>query len=165
MSTEVVIRQAGEGDNEFILSLVSRLAECELPPWRTPQEVEAGTRRWMEEALRSPSATACILVAESSGGDLLGFVFVHEQLDFFTREPVGHISDLAVAKHAEGTGAGSLLMDAAERWARANGYGSIDLNVFAGNDRARRMYDRLGYGVETVRYVKVLGGVSRGAAL
>lgn len=56
-------------------------------------------------------------------------------------------------------------MDAAERWARANGYSSIDLNVFAGNDRARRMYGRRSYGIESVKYVKLLGGVTQEDAL
>ncbi len=160
MTTEVVIREARESDTEFILSLAKRLAECELPPWRTRQEVETGTRRWLEEAIASLSPAVCILVAERSGGDLLGFVLIHEQLDFFTREPQGHISDLAVSKDAEETGTGSLLMDAAERWARAKGYGSINLNVFADNDRARRMYARRGYAVETVKYVKPLESIT-----
>jgi len=165
MSTGVVVREARQGDHEFILSLATRLAECDLPRWRTPEEVETGTRRWLEVAIGAPSATSCILVAERADADLLGFIFIHEQQDFFTRQPCAHISDIAVTAQAEGTGAGSLLMTAAERWAQANGYRRIELNVFAGNERAREMYDRLGYAVETVKYVKLFEDVTPEIAL
>jgi RimJ/RimL family protein N-acetyltransferase len=47
-------------------------------------------------------------------------------------------------------------MRAAEAWALANGYARLTLNVFEGNNRARQIYERFGYQVETVRYVKVL---------
>jgi RimJ/RimL family protein N-acetyltransferase len=47
-------------------------------------------------------------------------------------------------------------MRAAEDWAKATGYQKLTLNVFEGNRRAREMYERFGYQVETVRYVKVL---------
>ena len=57
-----------------------------------------------------------------------------------------------------GTGGrlGAALMRAAEDWARARGYTKLTLNVFEGNTRARTMYERFGYKVETVKYVKTL---------
>jgi RimJ/RimL family protein N-acetyltransferase len=45
---------------------------------------------------------------------------------------------------------------AAEGWARAQGLELITLNVFAGNQRARAVYERIGYAPETLRYVKLL---------
>ena len=47
-------------------------------------------------------------------------------------------------------------MRAAEAWTRASGYTKLTLNVFEGNQRARQIYERFGYQVETVRYVKIL---------
>ena len=64
---------------------------------------------------------------------------------------------IAVTEAAEGRGAGAALMGAAEDWARARGYAKLTLNVFEGNHRARRVYERFGYQVETLRYVKLLG--------
>ena len=63
---------------------------------------------------------------------------------------------VAVTEAAEGQGAGAALMRAAEAWARACGYSRLTLNVFEGNHRARQVYERFGYQVETVRYVKLL---------
>jgi GNAT superfamily N-acetyltransferase len=63
---------------------------------------------------------------------------------------------IAVVAAAEGRGAGRALLRAAEDWARAHGYRRLTLNVFAGNQRARRAYDRAGFAVETLRYVKPL---------
>jgi RimJ/RimL family protein N-acetyltransferase len=51
---------------------------------------------------------------------------------------------------------GRVLMDAAEAWAREHKLEMLSLNVFAANERARRVYERLGYTPETLRYVKPL---------
>jgi len=63
---------------------------------------------------------------------------------------------LAVETASQGQGVGRLLMDAAEAWARSRGYRRITLNVFAQNERARQIYERLGYEPETVHYLKEL---------
>lgn len=63
---------------------------------------------------------------------------------------------IAVTERAEGQGAGRALMHAAEAWAAARGYPKLTLNVFEGNSRARAIYERFGYQIETVRYVKML---------
>jgi ribosomal protein S18 acetylase RimI-like enzyme len=47
-------------------------------------------------------------------------------------------------------------MAAAEAWAIGRGYPRMSLNVFATNTRARGLYHRLGYGEETMHYVKEL---------
>jgi len=77
-------------------------------------------------------------------------------LAYFTGERHGHVSIIAVSEAGEGKGVGSTLMRAAEEWARSSGCGRLTLNVFEANGRARAVYERLGYRVETLRYVKVL---------
>lgn len=157
MNTGPIIRAAREEDRAFILSLARRLADFDLPAWRTPDEVEAGTRRWLEKAISSSSTAACILVAErGGGGELVGFIYAHEEQDFFTGETYAHISEVAVSEEAQGTGTGTLLMEAIERWAKEMSYSRISLNVFTSNERARRLYERLGYSTETVKYMKLL---------
>lgn len=47
-----------------------------------------------------------------------------------------------------GLGLGRALMQAVERRARAAGLIRLELTVFAPNERARRLYERLGYAVE-----------------
>jgi GNAT superfamily N-acetyltransferase len=61
---------------------------------------------------------------------------------------------LAVTEAAEGHGVGAALLRAAEEWTTEQGYTKVTLNVFDGNARARRAYERAGYQVETLRYVK-----------
>jgi ribosomal protein S18 acetylase RimI-like enzyme len=96
------------------------------------------------------------VVEDPQSGRPLGFAHVKTFNDYFTEEPHGHVSDLVVAAGAEGRGAGSALMAAAEDWSRARGYRLLTLNVFDDNRRARSLYDRLGYRPDTMRMVKVL---------
>ena len=63
---------------------------------------------------------------------------------------------IAVTETAEGRGVGALLLQAAEAWTRTQGYSTLTLNVFDGNARARRVYERAGFRVEALKYVKVL---------
>jgi RimJ/RimL family protein N-acetyltransferase len=47
-------------------------------------------------------------------------------------------------------------MDLAEDWAREQGYGRVVLYVFANNEKARKLYERMNYKQETIKYVKIL---------
>ncbi len=77
--------------------------------------------------------------------------------DYFTGEAHGHVSDIVVDPQQEGRGVGRALLAAAEDWARSRGYRLISLNVFGDNDRARRLYEAVGYGTDTVKMVKEIG--------
>jgi GNAT superfamily N-acetyltransferase len=61
-----------------------------------------------------------------------------------------------VTESAEGRGLGRALLEAAEEWARRQGYAHVTLNVFAANQAARGLYEHLGYRPEQVRYRKEL---------
>jgi len=93
---------------------------------------------------------------EDSGGKLLGFIHLQTQTDYFTQEQHGRISDVIVSAEGEGKGVGQALMQAGEDWARRRGYRMLTLNVFTQNHRARNFYQRLGYGEDTMKYVKRL---------
>lgn len=151
------IRPARAEDREFILSLTPRLAEgFPLPPWRTSEEVVRAELGALSAVLDQPMEGSSILVAERSDGALGGFVYVQRQVDYFRQQPHAHVSILTVDAEMEGQGAGRALLEAAEGWARTRGMDTITLNVFAGNQRARAVYERLGYAPETLRYVKRL---------
>ena len=64
-----------------------------------------------------------------------------------------HVADvgLMVAKGHRGLGYGTALLAAAESWARASGIRKIELHVFPHNERARLLYERLGYIREGLR--------------
>ena len=78
------------------------------------------------------------------------------EADYYTRDEAGHIADIIVAPEARGRGVGEILLAAAEQWARGRGYLLLTLNVFIENTRARALYERTGFGAETIRYVKAL---------
>jgi GNAT superfamily N-acetyltransferase len=152
------VRIAVLEDRPFVLSTAERLAAFGPPRWRPGEEIVAAEVRTLEAYFASPPPGARLLLAEAEGEGPLGFVYLERARDYFTLEDHGHVGMLAVAPRAEGRGAGSLLMQAAEAWAREEGYRRLTLTVFEGNQRARSVYERLGYRPETLRYVKMLEG-------
>lgn len=154
--TEWRVRPARLSDRTFILGITQRLAQgFELPSWRTEREVVAAESATLEEALRPGTERAALLVAEDAEGEPGGYVHVNVETDYFGRT-LAHIGILAVSSEAEGRGAGRTLVEAAEGWARSEGLDLITLNVFANNQRARALYQRLGYGPDTLHYAKPL---------
>lgn len=156
-SPQVTVREAGPEDEPFILETAGRLAGgFPLPPWRSPQEVVAAEARTLRGFRGSGDSGSKLLVAEDARGNLLGFIFLETEEDYFTLTRHGHVGILAVAEAAEGQGAGRVLMQAAEAWGREQGFPKLTLNVFENNHHARKVYEHLGYSPETLRYVKIL---------
>jgi GNAT superfamily N-acetyltransferase len=151
-----LIRSARPTDEAFLLSLAGRLAAFPVPRWRTPAEIATADHRILLESLRTPTAETSLLVAEEPPGTPLGYVLTSTREDYFTHEPHAHVEVLAVTADAEGRGIGRLLIEAAEDWAGARGYRRITLNVFAPNQRARAVYEHLGYEPETLHYHRLL---------
>lgn len=155
-TSAIVIRAATIDDGAWILPLSSRLHDFGPPSWRPREEMDTAVAASIEAALRAPEAGQVVLVAQDRGGHPLGFVHVHSAVDYFTHETHSHVSDLAIRSEAEGRGAGRALMAAAESWAVARGHRLLTLNVFDANQRARRLYDSLGYEPDTTKLVKLL---------
>ncbi len=139
----MVIREARPADEEFILALVPRFVEHGAADGHSPDEVIAGTRRVLREALRARRDGERILIAEEDDGERAGFVYVVTERDFFTDEPYAHVSEIATVR--SGGGAGARLMASVEAWAGRRGYRFVTLNVVEENRAAQRFYDRQGY--------------------
>jgi GNAT superfamily N-acetyltransferase len=154
--TEWRVRPARPSDRTFILSITSRLAQgFDLPAWRTARQVVEAESAVLEKALRPTGERAALLLAETAEDEPGGYVYVQAQTDYFGRTHA-HIGILVVSSTAEGRGAGRALIEAAEEWARGEALDLITLNVFASNQRARSVYQRLGYAPETLHYAKPL---------
>ena len=151
-----VLRPATVADEAFLLALTPRLADFPLPPWRTAADVAAADHPILLDALHRPTPDSLILIALDPAPTPAGYVFVTTDEDYFTKRPHAHVEILAVTPEAVGRGLGRVLLDAAEAWANERGYGAIGLNVFASNERARAVYEHLGYRPETVHYWKVI---------
>lgn len=156
-SPGVRIRQARPEDKDFVVSLLPRLVEFGPPPWRDPAQMTATDVEVLSESLSLQPPGVALYVAEGDGGAALGFIHLRAATDYYTREEHGHIADIAVAPEGEGRGVGRALMEAGEEWARGRGYRWLTLSVFVQNARAREFYKRLGYGEDTMKYLKELG--------
>lgn len=153
----LTIRAAQSKDEPYLLELTRRLAEFPLPPWRSAKEIADADHTILLDSLRTSRDDAFIGVAESSAAEHLGYVFATTRRDYFTGAMLAHVEVLAVEEKAEGRGVARALMEAVEDWAAGRGYAGVTLNVFATNERARGLYEHLGYLPETLHYMKPIG--------
>lgn len=149
------IRRATAADREAILALVPRLAECGTPAGRDRQQIEHVDLRTVAAALTAPAPDSAILVAEAPAG-VLGFIHVRTVVDYYTQSPIGHVSDVVLDAQAQGQGVDEALLKAAQDWASARGYRLMQLFVLPENDGARRLYERMGYRTEWLKYIRPL---------
>lgn len=148
------IRTADAGDDAFILSLIPRFVDFDLPAWRKKSECKAGIRRDLSRALREPPPGEFLFVAEDQHGERGGFLRLQKTKDFFSGKPNCHISDLAVAPGRDGRGIGRALLDHAQKWANKQRCDLITLAVFPGNQRALDLYERAGFSADLLRLAK-----------
>jgi len=152
----VHVRAATPADRGFITGVVPRLRAFGPPPLRPADALDRAEVEALQKALDDPSADAVLLVAEREGAGPAGVALADTATDYFTHERHGHLSIIIVSEEGEGHGVGRALLEAVEAWSAARGHRFITLNVFTGNQRARRVYERAGYVEDTVRYVKEL---------
>ena len=148
------VRPYAPADREAILALAPRFT-VGIAPWLDPEAVLAAAHGWITDTLPSVGATGAVFVAIGADDRCLGFVSVARRTHF-TGEVRAYIGELAVATMAEAQGIGRALLDAAERWAHAQGFRAVELDTGAANDRARGFYQHLGYAEESVKLVKLL---------
>lgn len=156
-SNDLMLRPATEADRAFALDLVPRLREFGPSTLRSPEDLDGGERRALEAAFDHLAEDAVLLVAEHPADGPLGIAYAVTQTDYFTQEAHGHLAIIAVAEAGEGRGVGRALIRAVEAWAAGRGYRLLSLNVFDGNVRARAFYERNGFEVDMLRYVKEVG--------
>jgi ribosomal protein S18 acetylase RimI-like enzyme len=138
----------------FIAQLVPRLADCRFsPPYYATEQLVEGTLAAIGAALERASDDELCLIASYDDRDA-GFLWADTKRDYFTGESHGYIEELAVA--VEGFGIGSRLIEHAEAWSRERGHRYVSLSVRPKNERAKRLYDRHGYGVDVEVRLKLL---------
>ncbi len=148
------IRPADASDDEFILSLVGRFVDFELPAWRRRIDCANGIRRDLRRALDQSPLSDTLFIAEDESGERLGFLRLQKTRDFFSGRVNCHVSDIAVAGGREGRGIGRALLDHAQAWAKKQRCALITLAVFPGNSRARELYERAGFREDLLRLAK-----------
>ena len=90
-------------------------------------------------------------VAERSGR-VVGFIHVFARAAI-EKSPEVIVQALVVDDGLRGSGIGRKLMQRAEDWATANGYGSVALGTQTRRDDAHAFYERLGYRVAATSHL------------
>lgn len=148
------VRPFQPDDRSFLLSLAPRLA-IGMQSWRDTALWIQTVEGWLEESINGHGQKSMVFIAEHESGERLGFATVsHSQ--HFTGQPQAYIGELATSESAEGRGVGSSLVEACEQWAREQGYTILVLSTGAGNTRALRFYEHLGFQEEDVTLTKLL---------
>lgn len=155
----ITIRRAERNDVKGILSLLSQVLE--LHAKIRPDLFIPGTTKYTEDELLGiiSSDETPVFVADD-GGCVAGYAFcVIKQPPFTTTmKPVKtlYIDDLCVDENIRGKHVGTLLFDHVRESAKELGCQYVTLNVWEGNDSARRFYDKMGMSVrETMMEIRL----------
>jgi GNAT superfamily N-acetyltransferase len=162
-----LIRQAEASDAESLAKLINLAGEG-IPNWlwaRACVEGQTPLEIGIERARRTIGGFSYTnaLVAESHGYPI-GMVLSYPITEAPTENPddlpapiapfvaleklsvnTWVINALAVLAEGQNQGFGSLLLASAEHKARANGFNTISIQVYAQNSGAMRLYERFGY--------------------
>jgi GNAT superfamily N-acetyltransferase len=150
-----MIRDAERADYDFIFKLSPDLAKAADLTWHSDAIVAKMQDDYIAQMLNQTTVNNITLIAEK-GGVSLGFIYACEHQDSISNEACGTVPLLAVTKQAQGIGVGKLLMKAAEKWSKQQGYRLLHLEVFANNEKAKGFYNNLGFESETLHMVKPL---------
>lgn len=131
------------------------IADVHVASWRWAYEglmpedvlatisVDKRTAMWREVIPRGG-----VVVAEDSGGSLVGFASVGPTTQDDAVPGTGELFAIYLAQEAAGRGIGQSLLHRAEENLRAAGFDRAMLWVLAADDRARRFYERNGWSID-----------------
>lgn len=114
-----------------------------------PTIFRSDTPGFSEEYLRHliEDETSDAYVAEDDG-HIVGYVFLHVRplsfLDFFQKQTVAIISNIAVTTSVRRKGIGQLLFETSLQWAKKHNADRLELNVWEFNKNAIAFYERNG---------------------
>jgi GNAT superfamily N-acetyltransferase len=157
----ITIRNALPGDAAFIAEHAHRMLDFKLPELRAKEKDEMikADIHHISDALQAADENDCVFIAEDGASKPIGFMRLVMLTDYYTGEQCAHINDIVVTAAAEGKGAGKLMLEKADEWAKHKQARWITLNVFDENFRARSVYEKAGYKIEWIKYSKALKGV------
>lgn len=156
---DIMIRRAAESDIPVIDKLLYQVHKIHSDI--RPDLFNKGTKKYTDEELKSIIADDLtpVFVAEIEGR-VLGYAFcIHQQHindNNLTDIRTLYIDDLCVDETSRGMHVGRALYDHVIGFARENGYYNVTLNVWAGNDSAKRFYESVGLKVQKVGMEKIL---------
>lgn len=130
------------------------LASFEISQGRNSRHLWEGDAELLREWAGGRRPECFVHSAVAPEGKLFGFTIVSMRDELLSHNPSAHLEAIVVAAEAQRQGVASGLLLAAEEEAQNRGALSMSLHVFASNNKARAMYEKLGYDGELMRYIK-----------
>ncbi|MEN9532778.1 MAG: hypothetical protein RIQ83_2002 [Pseudomonadota bacterium] len=113
------------------------------PP--SPQE-----RDFLLNAIGSEGRLFCVAVLDAEVvGFLTARIDINEAIPFLTRLPICRIGSVVVDEHHRSRGIGKALIAHCDDWAKARDACQIRLEVMSFNERAKSLYETLGFKVQS----------------
>ena len=150
------VREATTADGDRMLKLLPRLGSFDVPVRRTVREVWGRDQRQLQAWIAGEKPDTIVHVAVDPEDRILGVAMTTMGDEFLSGKPSAHLEVIAVAAEAEGKGIGGALFSRAEKAAAKRGAQTITPSGFLNNFRARRLYEKLDYEGEIIRYIKDL---------
>lgn len=121
--------------------------------YATAPDAEKVMRRFLADL--SSSSHSCLFVAERDG-QTIGFLSgeLREGSPTFKAKTWAAVEDVYVVPEHRSLGVGRALFKECQQWAHKKGADGVSLQVAAGNARARKFYEELGFREVSVYQVK-----------
>ncbi len=152
---DYTIRTATPADAEAIKEILPRLANFDIPSARSAEQLWHGDRDLLV-GWEKGERECLVYVATQADDAVLGACIVTMREEMLSHLPSAHLEVLVIDEKAEGRGIGHALLLQAQVAAKEAGATSMSLHVFAGNTRARSLYEKDGFDGELLRYYKPL---------
>ncbi|MBS4634836.1 GNAT family N-acetyltransferase [Aeromonas caviae] len=141
------IRKATEQDIDAILALNRQIGQLhfeQVPEVFCPPSPE--DRAFLLGAIADEARLFCVaLVAGEVAGFLIARIDLNESVPFLSKLPVCRITTVVVDERLRSRGIGRALIAHGDQWGKARGASQLRLEVMAFNERARALYERLGF--------------------
>ena len=162
MESKITVRRAVPEDYEVIgrlLGDILRQHKAGRPDLFEPQS--DGSGKYTKEEFEKILADAkTVIFSAVGGGEVVGYLIckiIEERHNSVLKMiKTLYLDDLCVDKNYRRSGAGRLLMEAAEDYARGIGCHNITLNVWEFNENAKSFYEHMGYGTQRREMEKIL---------
>ncbi|AST90982.1 MULTISPECIES: GNAT family N-acetyltransferase [Sutcliffiella] len=102
-------------------------------------------RQKMIEAYEHSAKYNAYFLCLMDGETLLGWIQIDKAIEYLTGEEIGWINDLYVKMPYRGNGYSKLLIEEAIKEFRNLGYSDVRLNVYAHNEKAMALYEKMGF--------------------
>ncbi len=156
---EIKIRKACESDADALVTLLAQVGRThsEGRPDIYCSPLSKHTNESAKKLIADRSGG--VIVAETNGkvcGELIYKIFERGCDGFLKARKWLYIDDLCVDESARGKGVASALISEAESIARRENCGSVELNCWAFNKTAAKVYEKAGFTPQKTEYEKIL---------